>query len=241
MLESSILIHLHVPKCAGSSVNRAIADHFRDRALAYEDQPRLHQFMRFSSSERDSNYDAVFGHLHWGFHKNFTRPVTYISIIRDVHERIYSFYNYIHTTPSHPLHTYFKKNLRNLNDLNYDVLTGDRSLYVSWSNYYCLAYFGETIKRKISFFSHQKNLINQISKENFICGSVSHVESFLQNKGIIMNNLPKENVTNVASFQDYEIASSETISSKTASFIASINQFDLRLIDRISYLDETST
>ncbi|GAB5375338.1 MAG: hypothetical protein AcusKO_18000 [Acuticoccus sp.] len=114
-----VLIHLHVPKCRGSSINRALGRRFRPRCFTKTaNNERYQNYLKKSPAARDTRYDAVVGHLLYGEHERFTRPCLYISATRDPIERLCSLFNHIQTRRDHPYHAYLREHLPDLNELS---------------------------------------------------------------------------------------------------------------------------
>ncbi|HEU0013510.1 MAG TPA: sulfotransferase family 2 domain-containing protein [Longimicrobium sp.] len=100
MAEEPVLVFLHIPKTAGTTLRRIIR----------------RQYPRGTVWETDSNYfppltpaqyarlRVVQGHLVFGIHERLPRPVRYITLLRHPVERTLSAYYYIRRRPRDPLH-----------------------------------------------------------------------------------------------------------------------------------------
>ncbi|HEX9617156.1 MAG TPA: sulfotransferase family 2 domain-containing protein [Anaerolineales bacterium] len=100
----AVLIFLHLPKAAGSTLARII-----ERQYGQGNVLRLYESIRGEevatlSPERKENLRALIGHFYFGAHIYVTRPATYITILRDPVQRIISHYYYVRREPSHYLY-----------------------------------------------------------------------------------------------------------------------------------------
>ncbi|MGO1117958.1 hypothetical protein ACTL6U_04610 [Rhodovibrionaceae bacterium A322] len=263
----SVLIHIHVPKCAGSSINNTIRSKFGDRAAKYvsvkafqrqvdtlskrpgadEDQALekakkflsdWERFLALEVEERDQSYDVVYGHMNWGYHSLFNRQTQYFSVIRPVISRVISFFNFVHSNPKHPQHRFFSENLRSINDVTPEFLDEFGRYRIQWGNYYCRAYTGRNIRTDEAYDKAEKAILSEIESGRFVCGSLDYIEAFLKSRGVIEEKLPKVNVTPKDSSQPYEVASLDMLSKSTRDVLESINQYDLRLLDKIGEWQE---
>jgi Sulfotransferase family len=102
------LIHIHIPKTAGTTINTLLGDAIRGKHFAYSLPGHRKMFEAMSQDERD-RIDFIFGHFPYGLHKFFTRPVRYIASLREPRQRLLSFYHYVLSTESHPKHELVKE------------------------------------------------------------------------------------------------------------------------------------
>ncbi|MFQ6549316.1 sulfotransferase family 2 domain-containing protein [Aestuariibius sp. 2305UL40-4] len=97
------LVHLHIPKTAGSSLTQVLLDgakHERRFTVGDNDIGRLEAL---SFPER-RELQFIFGHLAHGVHDLLPQPVIYICVLREPGPRLLSYYRYIHRRTDHPLH-----------------------------------------------------------------------------------------------------------------------------------------
>lgn len=97
-----VILHIHIPKTAGSSLNKALSDAISEPKYAYTVQTK-DKFLRSPENERH-RINLVFGHFVYGFHK-YLRP-NYLNLIiaREPISRIYSYYRYVSSVDHHPLY-----------------------------------------------------------------------------------------------------------------------------------------
>lgn len=96
--KSPVVIHLHIPKTAGSSLNSSLVSSFKKPILAYNDK---HKNVDLPNGE---NYNLVFGHLDYGFHNCLRNDYLYIFLTRRPKERLFSFYKFVSSVKEHPLY-----------------------------------------------------------------------------------------------------------------------------------------
>lgn len=100
-----MLLFAHIPKTAGTAA-RALFEHRFDSeqlALLYDRPPGtpLAHFLEVPQIARD-RYEAVVGHFAFGLHHFITRPVRYITFLRDPVERVVSlYYHNVHRASRH--------------------------------------------------------------------------------------------------------------------------------------------
>ena len=224
-----VLIHLHVPKCAGSSINFAMAQARRGRVLSGEPHKVMDRLSARTPSDNDALFDAVGGHFQWGVHRYFCKPYVYFSVIRDPIDRVCSFFNFVHATPSHPLYETFKAELNDINALTERFVQKTRGLWVSWSNYFCFAYAGHQRARQGERAAVEEHVANEIDAGRMLIGDLAAVTALLDAADLLpAGGLPALNAgpENPA---DFSPASAETLSSSVRDLLRHINEHDLAL------------
>jgi hypothetical protein len=102
-----LLIHIHVPKTAGTSINALLGGVVKGRHLAWSEPGQRERLEAMAQEERD-RIDFLFGHFPYGLHRMFTRPACYIASLREPRERVFSFYRYVLHDETHPIHAHVK-------------------------------------------------------------------------------------------------------------------------------------
>ena len=97
------LIHLHIPKTAGSSLSRILARETPPEARLTLGDHNLDQLTAMSRPRRQQ-IRLLFGHLSHGVARQLPQRCQYISVLRQPGPRLLSFYRYIGRTEHHPLH-----------------------------------------------------------------------------------------------------------------------------------------
>lgn len=97
-----VVLHLHIPKTAGSSLNRALIEQFRRRKVYDFHVERRQQFEDLPPEQR-RQFDLVIGHMPYGLHRFLRTEYRYLFVLRNPAERIYSLYRYISRREDHPL------------------------------------------------------------------------------------------------------------------------------------------
>ena len=99
-----ILIHLHLPKTAGTTL-RTIADrNYTGGEIYTVSRPYAEQGeeLRGLPEQRRREIKLLRGHMVFGLHEHFDRPAHYFTVLRDPVERIISAYYYVCRTPALP-------------------------------------------------------------------------------------------------------------------------------------------
>jgi len=98
-----VVIHLHIPKTAGTSFNRLLVEsHEGEFALAYHESEQK-KLLELPRSTR-GNIDLIFGHMNWGIHQHLRRQHLYLFVLRVPRARVFSLHQYIKVAEDHPLH-----------------------------------------------------------------------------------------------------------------------------------------
>jgi hypothetical protein len=226
-----LLIHLHVPKCAGTSINAVMRQHFGSRALGNKNDANIGRLEGMSREERDASIDIILGHWQWGVHEYFSRPALYFSVKRDPVARLCSFFNYIHRTPTHGLHSLFKARFRDINERDEQSL---ERLRRTWSNYFCYAYSGRRVRDEESFHEIAAHVVREMETGRLLVGDVDEIAGFLRSRGLLDGELPQMNVSRGRPTRGtFEPASPETLTPETRAAFEHWNAYDIRLLEAI--------
>lgn len=95
-----IVIFLHIPKAAGSTLNRVIAQNYPPAAILKAGGKSDAALL----DEVTGEVRLIAGHRPFGMHAQLTRPFTYITVLRDPVERVLSQYHFVKRLAEHPLH-----------------------------------------------------------------------------------------------------------------------------------------
>lgn len=105
------LVFLHIPKTAGTTLNRIIEWQYNPLRIFTVDPHRMRatieRFKTFSEQRRRT-FQVVRGHLSYGIHDFLPQGATYITMLRDPVSRLLSSYHFILRRPLHPLHRKMK-------------------------------------------------------------------------------------------------------------------------------------
>lgn len=105
------LIFLHIPKTAGTTLNRIIEWQYDPRLIFTVDPYQIRATvarLATLSEERRSRLRVVRGHLLYGVHECLPQGGSYITMLRDPVKRVLSSYQFILRRPLHPLHRKLK-------------------------------------------------------------------------------------------------------------------------------------
>jgi hypothetical protein len=108
-----VLIFLHIPKTAGTTLNILLENHFNP-AESYSTFPtRMHpsgslEGYKKLPQEKIAGLKMVTGHMGFGLHERFSRPVTYVTLLRHPIKRVVSHYLHEKRDPTSPTHHIIK-------------------------------------------------------------------------------------------------------------------------------------
>ena len=119
-MDREAVIFIHIPKTAGTTLNRIIEWQYNPLAIftvdPYRIRATLERFKTFSEQRR-RRYRVVRGHLRYGIHEFLPQGATYITLLREPVARLLSSYYFIFRRPLHPLHRKFKRERLGVEDL----------------------------------------------------------------------------------------------------------------------------
>ena len=106
------LIFLHIPKTAGTTLNRIIERQYSPFEIftinPYRIKASVEKLKRLPEKRR-RRLRVVRGHLSYGIHEFLPQKATYITILRDPVARVLSAYHFVLRRPLHPLHRRLKR------------------------------------------------------------------------------------------------------------------------------------
>ena len=111
-MDREALIFLHIPKTAGTTLNRIIEWQYNPLSIFTLDPYRFRataERFKTLSEERRRRFRVVRGHLYYGLHEFLPQGATYITMLREPVARFLSSYYFILRRPLHPLHRKLKK------------------------------------------------------------------------------------------------------------------------------------
>jgi hypothetical protein len=113
------IIFLHIPKAAGTTLNRIMERQFEPTAIFTIDgsrtQESIEEFKKLPKAQREK-IRVLRGHMHFGLHEHLPQPSTYITILRDPVDRTISNYYFVLRNPNHRLHYEVKSRHMTLKD-----------------------------------------------------------------------------------------------------------------------------
>jgi hypothetical protein len=100
------VIHIHVPKTAGTSLNEILRRNYAPDAVM---QIAIHEMGRLLAlpPEDRRRVKVLMGHLQYGVARHLPQNSVYVAVLRDPGPRLFSFYRFILRTDTHPLHREF--------------------------------------------------------------------------------------------------------------------------------------
>jgi hypothetical protein len=113
------IIFLHLPKTAGTTVNRLIEWEYRLSEM-YSIDPVFFKWsaahLRKLPPERLKRIRMFKGHMVFGLHEVLSQPATYITVLRDPIDRVISAFYFMRSYKLHPLYWKFRRNNWTLED-----------------------------------------------------------------------------------------------------------------------------
>ena len=111
-MDREALIFLHIPKTAGTTLNRIIEWQYSPFAIYTIDPYRIRataERLKRLPEARRRRLRVVRGHLSYGIHECLPQGATYITMLRDPVARVLSAYYFVLRRPFNPLHRKLKK------------------------------------------------------------------------------------------------------------------------------------
>src|SRR5689334_6319058 len=109
MRSKPVLIFLHLPKAAGTTLTQIIERQYGASAILPLYDSSFGEELTVLSSSRMDNVRVVTGHVYFGAHAFLSRPSTYITMLRDPIDRVISHYYFVRGDPSHYLYDHAQK------------------------------------------------------------------------------------------------------------------------------------
>jgi hypothetical protein len=106
-MDQRALIFLHIPKTAGTTLNRIIEWQYNPFSIFTMDPYRIRataERLEKLPEQRRRRLRVVRGHLYYGVHKFLPQGATYITMLREPVARFLSSYYFIQRRPLHPMH-----------------------------------------------------------------------------------------------------------------------------------------
>jgi hypothetical protein len=111
-MDREALIFLHIPKTAGTTLNRIIELQYSPLSIFTIDPHRIcatpERFKTFSEQRR-RRLRVVRGHMFYGIHEFLPQGATYITMLRNPVARLLSAYSFILRRPLNPMHRKLKR------------------------------------------------------------------------------------------------------------------------------------
>jgi hypothetical protein len=111
-MDREALIFLHIPKTAGTTLNRIIERQYSPFAIFTIDPYRVKatsERLKRIPATRRRRLRVVRGHLPYGIHEYLPQGATYITMLRDPVARVLSAYYFVLRRPLNPLHWKLKR------------------------------------------------------------------------------------------------------------------------------------
>lgn len=100
----TLIIFLHLPKTAGSTLARIIQGQYAASGIIFLYDTMLGEELASYPRSQLENLRVVMGHLYFGVHNFLPGSSTYITMLRDPVDRVISHYYFVRQDPSHYLY-----------------------------------------------------------------------------------------------------------------------------------------
>src|SRR4029077_12394403 len=118
-MDRQALIFLHIPKTAGTTLNRIIEWQYSPLSIFTIDPYGIRatsERLKTFSEQRRRRLRMVRGHIFYGIHEFLPQGATYITMLRDPVARTLSTYYFILRRPLNPLHRKVKRERLGIED-----------------------------------------------------------------------------------------------------------------------------
>jgi hypothetical protein len=187
------LIFIHIPKTAGSTLNKIIKSQFPNKSIfkidASKEDKSIEELRKLDKKERNK-IRCVMGHMSFGVHKDLPRSFEYITVLRNPVDRVISLYYFILRKQDHPLHERLVANNMTLEDF-----INDKTIASSIENLQTRLISGKKTDNITRLHLAQKNL-----KKYFIAVGITEkfdtsLELFSQKLGWKISDYQSINIT----------------------------------------------
>ncbi|SDI70221.1 sulfotransferase family 2 domain-containing protein [Alloyangia pacifica] len=173
------LIHLHVPKSAGSTLTSILAPTCPQAGRMTISDNDL-QRLKVLPQQRRSELRFVFGHLSYGVGRLLPQDCAYITVLREPGTRLLSYFRYIQRVTDHPLHGPVSQKQMNFGDfLEYAAATPVARLEPDNGQVRRLAGFGARIDSLGTEDQLFRQALHNIFSEDVVYGLTEHFDDFL--------------------------------------------------------------
>ncbi|MEM9223868.1 MAG: sulfotransferase family 2 domain-containing protein [Pseudomonadota bacterium] len=231
-----LIVHLHVPKCAGSSINKVLRERFPQSHLLLTKEDAQRSVRKHIRTGAIHRLDTMFGHVEFGIHDPTGRNAVSFSAVRDPVSRWCSFFNYVHTTPSLAAHKAFKPVLPDLEAVDGMMLKRFRFMGAGWRNALCRVYLGKPVNA-LPWEDIWPTIEGRMDRGELVLGDIPTITTWLRQNDILTKDaeLPRQNTSehNVRGFDDFVVARPDALSVRTKKRIERWNSHDIRLLEEL--------
>jgi len=96
---NELLIFMHIPKTGGTTLSHILKKQYQNAVCGGGSQNHTIKRLSNLSEKEAEDTKCIWGHIPFGIHHYFSRPYSYITILRDPIERVISMYYYLSNNP----------------------------------------------------------------------------------------------------------------------------------------------
>ncbi|MBJ3775511.1 sulfotransferase family 2 domain-containing protein [Acuticoccus mangrovi] len=226
-----VLVHLHVPKCAGTSIRNALLRTFGDERTVRGHEREIVERLAVMSPAERSEVRVVSGHVTVKILRFFAnRPAICVAAVRDPIERICSFFNFVHTQRRHPMHSIFEAQLPSPDALTDEIMESRPFFTTAWSNPFCRILAGVPTTTDADYGRVERDVRQRVRAGELHVGNVAEVEAYLRRGGFVAETLPRANVfVGGDGHEPFQTATPSRLSAATLRRLRDWNRYDLQL------------
>lgn len=120
-----LILFLHIPKTAGTTMYRLMEKQYPGQVWFWLVGKNMEEAIRLISADLTCTIKCFYGHFTFGIHNQFTRPCTYITLLRDPIDRVISEYYFLLEEPRHDPYVANQLITKNMTLLDYVTSTDE--------------------------------------------------------------------------------------------------------------------
>ena len=243
-MATPLIVHCHMPKTAGSALNRRVFLPRFAKARTWLAYGVLIERRRKAAVESaPDDVEFIAGHIPFGFAEDFGRPVVHVSVLRDPVDRIVSFLNYVAVADRHGARRKFKEDMKALARKDpsrfAEMILGQDHVRIRQSNTMVrLASGMPRLGKRLPGYWRLGLAMRRLRSPDFIVGTQDNFESFASHLDQFLNYRRIGAVTRERAESDDDadkrfakVVRKEHLSAQTLNLIREMNALDVKFYD----------